>query len=714
MSAEEDAPSAAALDAIARLTAGDRLLLQRLWSRPKSRRMLIQDPDMRDQARALEAMALLLIDVDESNGDEVLHIAPFGHEVATALRRLGNEAPRPPERRGPDLRVLRGGLDQAEAAAKAAEPGEPAAGAGGEGDRGGDRGGRRERASDRQPGEIFPGCPVKALGVYGKLFFYLDVLGQLHSVDNHTKDRMRALFGGNIELLMRRWPSYARGDGAGKKPTGWKQEEAAAAMQRACTEKGVWSAFERVRGLGSWPDPDGGVVLHCGDKILYRGRWRAPGEIDGHVYPSGSAIPRPAEEEASGAPAAELLHTLESWRWLRGEIDAYLLLGWIVAAKFGGAIDWRPMAWITGDKGTGKSTLQKLIRHVMGGEGAILQSTDATEASIRQFLMQNTIPVALDELEADVDNRRALSVVKLARQAASNGVVLRGGADHTGQEFRARSAFLFSSILMPPMLDQDLSRLAVLELAPLERGETSPKLDAGTWRRVGRALQRQVLSQWGRLHETLELYRQALSAAGHDARGCDQFGTLLAMADLALRDGAPSVERCSDWAERLRAEVIGEQVDQSSDWQRCLNHLLGQHLDIYRSGDRFTVWQWVMAAAGLAEDPDPLKAARALPSYGLKVEGRTESAELVIANNHPMLARLFEGTHWHAPAGQTGVWVQAIKRIPGASATEGSIRFNGPKCRAHRFRLTVVPNFGHDVAARTGTPERAPTGEDFA
>jgi len=514
---------------------------------------------------------------------------------------------------------------------------------------------------------------------------------------------------------MEQWPTYSRGDDP--KVIGWKQEDAAAAMQRACAEKGVWSAFERVRGRGSWPDPDGGVVLHCGDGILYRGEWCGTGEIEGFVYPSASPIPRPLDDGRAGEAATALLETLESWRWLRGEVDAYLLLGWIVAAKFGGAIDWRPLAWVTGDKGTGKSTLQKLIRHVMGDEGAILQSTDATEASIRQFLMQSTVPVALDELEADVDNRKSLAVVKLARQAASSGVVLRGGADHTGQEFKARSAFLFSSILIPPLLDQDISRLAVLELVPLERGETSPSLDPKRWRKVGRELQAQVLAEWPRLHRTLELYRQALHDAGHDARGCDQFGTLLAMADLALHQGEPPAERLALWAGKLAADVVGAQVDQSSDWQRCLNHLLGQHLDIYRSGDRFTVWQWVMAAAGLRDDPDQIKAANALPSYGLRVDGRADTAELVVANNHPMLAKLFEGSHWYAPAGQTGVWVQAIKRIPGARPSEAAVRFNGPKCRAYRFKLTVVPNFGHDAPPPAADAfDRVPgySGEDFA
>lgn len=579
------------------------------------------------------------------------------------------------EPRKPDLKLLAQDVERAAATMVRAEPAGDGA------------------SPERARGEIWPGCPVQALGVHGKLFFYLDILGQLSEVDNHSKDRMRGIFGGRDDLLMQNFPRWSKGsDREAPRVIGWDGEGAAAAMQRACAEKGVWNAFERVRGLGAWPDDEGGVTLHCGDAILYKGKWCPPGEIDDYVYPSAPKVPRPLEERPKTAPGRLLLDLLDTWAWARGDLDAYLLMGWICGAMFGGAIDWRPLVWITGDKGTGKSTVQRAIRLVMGGEGAILQSTDATEAAVRQFLMQSTIPVALDEIEADADNRRALSVIKLARQAASGGVVLRGGADHQGQEFRARSAFVFSSILVPPLLDQDISRIALLELNPLPRGMTSPEIEPRHWKQVGRALRARVLDQWPRMASTLELYRRALHDAGHDARGCDQFGTLLAMADLAMHDTPPDAERCDAWARRLRAEAISDQTDQSADWQRMLNHLFGQHLDIYRGGDRHTLGRWVLAAAGLLDHPDPIRARAALPAYGLRLEGRGNTARLTIANGHPGLAGLFLGTHWHAGGGQKGVWSQAAKRIPGSTVT-GALRFDGVVSRGWQFSLSSVPNF---------------------
>ena len=712
MGAEAEGPSPEVLAAIGKLTASDRALLVKMWSRSSTKPVWVNGPDLRQQARVLEGSLLLLVDLDDQ-GREYLVLSAWGNEVVGWLRRMGDKAP--PVAHG--LKLLSGALDRAEAEAVPPPEGDRDAGRSD-----GSAAPPRTRKPERQPGEIYPGCPVTALGVSGKFFHYLDTINQLQSVDGHTGDRMSALFGGRVELMMNAWPRWSKGsEDEPPRIIGWKQDDARAAMQRACTEKGVWSAADKVRGRGAWRDPEGGVILHCGDGFLYQGEWRVPGYHEDRVYPAADRIPRPLGERPSPAAASELLDALKSWNWDRGasaaHLDAYLLLGWSVAAKFGGALDWRPTVWITGDAGSGKSTLQKLLTNVMGGDKALLYSTDATEAAVRQFLaqhVQSTVPVLLDEAEPDLDNRRILAVVKLARQASSGAMVLRGGSDHQAQGFVVRSAFMFSSILIPPLLDQDLSRIAVLTLRDLPKGRTPPDPEHRKWARAGRAIMDQVIAQWPRLHRTLELYRQALAAAGHSARGCDQYGTLLAMADLSMSDAEPTPEACAAWAARLQAESVTDRNDQSADWQRCLNHLFGQHLDIFRSGERHSVWQWVRAAAGIADDPDPLKAARALPGWGLRVVGRGPTAVLMVANNHPMLGKLFEGTHWFSPAGQTGVWVQAIKRVPGAESSPTAANFSGVKARAWQFRLSAVPNFGHDDVPQS-EPERHPvTGEDFA
>jgi hypothetical protein len=620
-----------------------------------------------------------------------------------------SDSPEVPKR--PTLQLLRGELEGAPeqvppafAGAGSAPPETPA-------DYSPGRAGPPRGRPDRAPGEIWPGCPVKALGVHGSVYFYLDLLNQLAAVEGHTKDRMRGVFGGRSDLLMSKFPQYSRGETPSV--IGWKQEDCATAMMRAATEKGIWNAYERVRGLGAWPDGAGGAILHCGDGVLIGGRWQVPGEHDGYVYPGAGAIPRPVDETAShDTPAADLVDLLATWKWSRGEIDAWLLLGWVCGAMFAGALDWRPLVWITGDAGTGKSTLQKLLVTLLGGERAVLASSDPTEAAIRQFLAahsQSTIPVILDEMEAEESNQRVNALIKLARQAASGGVVLRGSTDHKGHEFRIRSTFLFSSILVPPLLDQDISRIALLELMELPRDVVPPRIDPKRWGRVGQALARLVIERWGRLADTLAIYRAALARAGHNARGCDQLGTLLAMADMAYYPDPPDADRADTWAKQLSAEDIVDQTDMSRDWQRMLNHLLGQHIEPFRSGQRYSVGRWVRAAAGLEEAPQPHDARSALPSYGLRVEGRGDAARLVVANSHPMLAQLFANTRWYSGSASRGVWAQACKRVPGSTATK-AIRFDGVASRAWSIPLPSIPGlFGEDAPGGAQNAERVPS-----
>ena len=63
-------------------------------------------------------------------------------------------------------------------------------------------------------------------------------------------------------------------------------------------------------------------------------------------------------------------------------------------------------------------------------------------------------------------------MVELARHAYSGGDILRGSEG--GESFRARCSLGFSSINIPQLRPQDLSRLTVLNLLPLPKGAEAP------------------------------------------------------------------------------------------------------------------------------------------------------------------------------------------------------------------------------------------------
>lgn len=555
-------------------------------------------------------------------------------------------------------------------------------------------------------------CPVEPLGVLGRAYYYLDALRQLSCLpaNEHSRLNLQALFGDRVGLLYDWHPRITKEGHV----ESWRPERVAEALMVACARAGVWDVFGRVRGPGAWLGEDGGLVLHAGDQILeVPGRpprgpdgatWlvREPGRIGERVYPAAPRGPMPDQRRQPAGPdgpGQAALALLATWRWERGDIDARLLLGWIACAMIGGALKWRPLAWVTGDKGTGKSTLHDVIKGLLGGDRAVISVSDVSAAGIWQKLGHASLPVAVDELEADEDNRRTLNVIKLARQASSGGVIMRGGADHTASEFIARSCFLFSSILVPPLQSQDKSRMAMLSLHDLPPGQAPPKLDPASLIALGARCRRRLIDGWHRLPEVLEIYRAQLAAAGHGGRGSDQFGTLLAAADLVLHDALPSGDELGSLTAQLGATDLAERDDDARDHERCLAHLLTSMPDyLWRSGRRQAIAGLIATAAGahparaaswdaIDREAAERDAAEALALAGLRVVRVDATRYLAVANAHQGLAGVYSGTQWAGRSGTSGVWVQALRRIDGARWGQGcNLRIG-----AVRARCTLVP-----------------------
>lgn len=555
-------------------------------------------------------------------------------------------------------------------------------------------------------------CPVTPLGLNDDgQFYYLDALRQLRIVKgrDHSRLGIIELFNRRVHVLEEVFPRLSK-DGV---VTGWRPERWAEELMAACGHKGPLDIANRVRGPGAWRGRDGELVLHCGDRVLVvhsgiaagrpseavHSKWHKPGDFGGYVYPTAAPVPAPAEILALGGqrgPAAEALRILKSWNWRRPEVDPWLVLGWIGAAKIGGALPWRPTGWITGDLSTGKSTLLAFMTMLFGEDG-VHSVTDTTPAGIWQTTRHSSLPVMLDEAEAETDGRRMKAIIRLARTASSGGVTYRGGSEHHPITFTIKCCFLFSSILIPGLLPQDWSRIAVIELGPLTPGAPAPVMEPRKMRALGEALTRRLIDHSARLQPAFEAYRAALTQVGHKARGADQYGILLACAGLLLHDHEQLTEdELSVWAERLRPSEIAGYGDEKRDHQRCIDKLMSTIVDPFRNGGRRSIAQWIGQAIS-ASDGEPATANAVLETYGLAVKierpalgSATEPARtLLVANTHSGLAQLFQGSHWAPDSGTSAPWVQALRRTPNAAAVAFH-RFAGYPARATSLPLDAL------------------------
>lgn len=531
------------------------------------------------------------------------------------------------------------------------------------------------------------GCPVTPLGIEGDYFYYLDASKQLRTLvpREHSRPGLQSLFAGQTDYLKEAWPKTSK-DG---QVVSWRPERASEVLMDAAAGGGIWNPVERVRGPGCWRGDAGELIVHCGDAVFVHGSGSTvrfkPDKHERYVYPAGKTLPHPARGRPGPDGARELLELLKTWAW-RGDIDAVLLLGWIAAGMLGGALRWRPAVWVTGGAGTGKSTLRDHVLMPVCGETGLVSTADATPAGIWQSVQWSTLPVAIDEIEAEADDRQVQAVIALARAAASGGLILRGGADHKRHQFQARSAFFFSSILVPPLTPQDRSRIAILDLGSLT-GRARPSFERAQLERIGREMRRRLVMAWPRFDATLERYRETLMVEEDgrrlDARGADVYGTMLACAEVLLFDEREELDGDAwNWCDDVRRLVFAGERLQDED--HFLAFLLSSVVDGTKAGMRHTIAEWIHRAAGRDPDYTAHKAAnRILGTYGLTVldeyapspggepmrlgddarEGGRPTKWLAIANQHRGLAQLLAGTHWGSRAGSQAVWQQVARRL---------------------------------------------------
>jgi putative DNA primase/helicase len=380
---------------------------------------------------------------------------------------------------------------------------------------------------------------------------------------------------------------------------------------------------------------------------------------------------------------AEILDIASRFLW---EIPAsgLLIAGWAALAPICGSLAWRPHIWLTASAGSGKSALLNRFLGTLLQEIALWPEGSTTEASIRQELRADALPVIMDEAESNeqADRKRIQDILALARVASSSGrgFVGRGGQDGAAQRFVVRSMFLLCSISTALKQGADASRFAQLTL----RNPSFLPKDRRTahWAQLDRDLTGIITSSLGHrmmlrsvrlipiIRDSVAIFRRAAADRFDSQRQGDQYGTLLAGAwslmneRTATEDDAYGLIDQNDW-QQYRED--SEQPDED----RCLQHILQHQLRV--EGDRGngymrTIWELLELARGSASSMEiGATAAEAhLGRIGIKVEDN----RLLISNTAKGLRRILETTPW------ADSWATVLSRLLNAKRA-GVTRFRG-------------------------------------
>ena len=516
--------------------------------------------------------------------------------------------------------------------------------------------------------------PVTPIGHRDGVHYFFDPRGQERAL-NPTQIANR----GHLDVLLCGEMAWAVGiapafDKEGN-PTGdYSAKELSRELIRMNSEIGLFDTAMPRRGPGVWRVAGDALALHLGDLVMVGGgadreRRRAGFRDWGALWPAHPAVTvdRRPKAPASAAEAAWVEDVFARWNW-GGQPQAGVFFGLWAAHLCGAAVRWRPHGIVVGPPGSGKTTLMSAYAAL---SPLAVMLNDFTEAGLRQMLTGRALPLLLDEAEGDAEGvARLQRVVELLRKASGGDGAqsVRGSAGGASQRFEVFSPALLGAVLPPSLLPQDASRITRLDLHPRrEGGAALPTTgEIAEMRKRAPALWGRALAGLPRLEANLAVLWQAMLARGCAPRLADQVGTILAARAMMLRDDVLDAVTADEEVSAF-AWLTPSEADQAPDAgpASCLTHLMQSSLEVQWNGERPTVGKAVRLAM---QDPDSA-ASRALVEHGLLLAPWPRKsggdAWLLVADKHPRLERMFEGTQW---AGRR--WKEDLRRLPGAVVPE--------------------------------------------
>lgn len=521
----------------------------------------------------------------------------------------------------------------------------------------------------------------------GSYYFFPKATGQVMEFSATALGRSQNLYQlaprGFWEML------YAPEDNMGK-----ICEYASAQLIELCQQKGVFS-LEDARGVGVWRD-SGSLVVNCGHMIVGEGIRCAPSEYDGdYVYEAGPRVIDMDAEPLSVQDAARFREICKSLTWRRPQYGDFLA-GWCVIAGVGGCLDWRSHIFITGQKGSGKSTVMDDI--VMGAIHGIAIKRDGgtTEPGIRKAIGMSSRPFVMDEAEGESAARRAQMqlILEYFRNASSGATVENGNASYV-----ARSAACFGAI--NPRIDQgaDADRWSILELVPnmaADRDAHYKKLladirDVITKDFPDRLLVRTVANLDVLLHN-IEVFVDVFSAKLGNKRAGDQVGTLMAGAYSLTSSKRVTQRFVEDWVSAQDwewSELSGGTADAETLVGYIMSHRVRYDQD--GMGRESTIGEmiWrVHRGEGVAVEA----AARGLGSVGIKIDGD----RLVISNTSPRIKDALKDTPWGAS------WKRTLGDYPGSDNCGGRVVYFAAGIKSRATSIPLADALGGDSGGDDG------------
>ena len=486
-------------------------------------------------------------------------------------------------------------------------------------------------------------------------------------------------------------------------------EAAGTELIKQCGKVGVYDP-SKLRGRGVWIDEKDGprAILNSGNKLLVSRPDIETREISHTrlkslwIYEKGRDLILHVDkfnDHASDDDGRMIRELCGKVRW-DAPVYGDLLAGWIATAVVCGGLDWRTHAWVTGNQGSGKSTVVNTVAGACLGDLAIYPLGATTEAGIRQVVQNDAVPVIFDEAEpgktkesmmASMGRRQA--VLDLMRQASSEGRgrILKGSANHEARSFTMRSSFLLASIGVGLREAADLTRTAVLTIKPLDSFTYEERMQkelefkdflamaASIPRDMPQRLLGRQLHNLFTLRHNCLVFKETIATVLANRRIGDQIGTLMAGCHSLYSTKRLDIVQCEKYLNTLNLDEF-LQVKTEREDRVLLGHIVQTQLRVEtRHGvqDR-TIGELMVICFQSDEEADVNRAVaeETLSRNGLKIEYEFGLATGVwIGQSISGLNKIMQTSNYYEG------WAGVLLRHPYAKKSVNSIRFKGSMSR---------------------------------
>lgn len=426
--------------------------------------------------------------------------------------------------------------------------------------------------------------------------------------------------------------------------------------------------IDSIRGRGAWRDNSGNICYHDGQ--------RTTGKYDkGWTF-----VRRPRrdigifDKPCEFGIRQEIMNICKTFSFAT-DSDAVRLLAWSTLAPFGGALKWRPAILVTGESGTGKSTvLDNVSRPISAATAA--SGTSTTEAGIRQYCGIDSNGVSIDEAEKkkQKDKERMDGIFSLMRGSTTDDAPrsFKGTLSGYASTFQMRSMFLFAAI--DPTVDDTANDNRIIRvnfrrvnnfsdftenlkrIKELLTRENCRGIRAFTWKNLSK-----IIDVGARLEHIIQ------KITGQDARFSAGESILLAC-NLVVWDGFESDVSDDFLIEYVSVFYRGQtHEDRRDETQEMIDRLLDETVRIDESHEKHSLRE-MLTEMKLFIDREFLRENQAYGNIDLTRDvidyGRFElyrkvveqhgltihkkSRELFIAQNHHVIMRILEvGKGYH-------------------------------------------------------------------